>query len=409
MIRFDELPPDQLLLKQKLIETMSIIEKVSAEKIELADERNVAITQRDAALHENEKLLLILSHIGLPARTISMRRICRSTRWIPVPRARNPEKSNGHVAAAAAMPSILATEKGSRRKPLSLKPVLDAEPSWEACDRLVSEIANLGSAEAAIEWAGRSLGAKNTLTAEDARAVEAAFRGRMQVLEVSSPNAVPPEMPPPPAETAAEPVSASPADPSAPIDAPAPVRKPPKQRKRQGSRISIEGVDGHGDGPCRALVTPRRCRMRPATLRGPQPAVRAARALGLKVSHEFTVPLAVPHPSPRASPRGRRGSMVEQGRHRSHANRTRILAAHPGTSSHGDWQPGASGPKGRRIGRGMERGRGKRAFPFAAPRRRRQHRPMTSFRQFEANPRNALPSTARRRPAADAAECPASV
>jgi transposase len=61
MIRFDDLPSDPLLLKQKLIETTSIIAKVSAEKVALADERNVAIAQRDSALQENEKLLLILS------------------------------------------------------------------------------------------------------------------------------------------------------------------------------------------------------------------------------------------------------------------------------------------------------------------------------------------------------------
>ena len=61
MIRFDDLPSDPLLLKQKLIETTLIIEKVSAEKIAMADERDVAIAQRDAALQENEKLLLILS------------------------------------------------------------------------------------------------------------------------------------------------------------------------------------------------------------------------------------------------------------------------------------------------------------------------------------------------------------
>jgi transposase len=61
MIRFDDLPSDPLLLKQKLIETMSIVEKVSTEKVALAGERNVAIAQRDAALQETEKLLLILS------------------------------------------------------------------------------------------------------------------------------------------------------------------------------------------------------------------------------------------------------------------------------------------------------------------------------------------------------------
>jgi hypothetical protein len=61
MIRFNDLPSNPLLLKQKLIETTSIIAKVSAEKVALADERNVAIAQRDSALQENEKLLLILS------------------------------------------------------------------------------------------------------------------------------------------------------------------------------------------------------------------------------------------------------------------------------------------------------------------------------------------------------------
>ena len=47
----------------------------------------------------------------------------------------------------------------------------------------------LDAADAAIEWAGQNLGAKNTLTAEDASIVEAAFRDRMRVLE---PEAYPP-------------------------------------------------------------------------------------------------------------------------------------------------------------------------------------------------------------------------
>ncbi len=61
MIRLDDLPSDPVLLKHKLIAMASVIENVSAEKIVLADERNVAVAQRDAALQENEKLLLILS------------------------------------------------------------------------------------------------------------------------------------------------------------------------------------------------------------------------------------------------------------------------------------------------------------------------------------------------------------
>src|SRR5260221_10122306 len=50
-------------------------------------------------------------------------------------------------------------------------------------DRLVAEIAGLGSVDVAVEWARGSIAAKNTLTAEDAGAVETAFRDRMQVLQ----------------------------------------------------------------------------------------------------------------------------------------------------------------------------------------------------------------------------------
>ena len=76
-------------------------------------------------------------------------------------------------------------------------------------DQLVNEIAVLDAADAAIEWAGQNLGAKNTLTAEDASIVEAAFRDRMQVLEPEAypPNPAPSEPPTPPAETAPQPGS----------------------------------------------------------------------------------------------------------------------------------------------------------------------------------------------------------
>jgi hypothetical protein len=214
---------------------------------------------------------------------------------------RNPEKMNGH-AATAATPPVAVVGNGSRRKPPAPNPVLDAEASAAVRDRLVQQIAAVESAEAAIEWAGRSLGAKNTLAIEDACTVEVAFRDRMQVLEpeASSPNPAPPEMPPPAAETAVPIESASPADPLAPADA----HELRKQRKCQGSRISIDGVDGV------ALVKPRRCRdkdhlrfiaAQPCTVCGRQPCeahhLRFAqpRALGRKVSDEFTVPLCRVH------------------------------------------------------------------------------------------------------------------
>ena len=61
MICFDDLPSDPLLLKQKLIEIAAIVEALSKEKTVLTGERDAALAQRDATLHENEKLLLLLS------------------------------------------------------------------------------------------------------------------------------------------------------------------------------------------------------------------------------------------------------------------------------------------------------------------------------------------------------------
>jgi hypothetical protein len=65
-------------------------------------------------------------------------------------------------------------------------PVLDAEAS-AACSRLTAEIASIGSVGAVIKWVRRNIGAKNTLKAEDAGAVESAFRDRMELLESQSP------------------------------------------------------------------------------------------------------------------------------------------------------------------------------------------------------------------------------
>jgi hypothetical protein len=43
-----------LLLKQKLVEIAAMAEALSAEKIELAGERDVALAQREATLQETE-------------------------------------------------------------------------------------------------------------------------------------------------------------------------------------------------------------------------------------------------------------------------------------------------------------------------------------------------------------------
>src|SRR5712675_1489458 len=92
----------------------------------------------------------------------------------------NPERPNGHAGATDSSPPY---RKGSPRRLRSSVPILNAEASAAMRDRLAAEIAGLGSTDVAVEWARGSIAAKNTLTGEDAGAVETAFRDRMQVLE----------------------------------------------------------------------------------------------------------------------------------------------------------------------------------------------------------------------------------
>ena len=64
----------------------------------------------------------------------------------------------------------------------SVKPI-EAEASAALCRQLLTELAEIASAEQAGSWAQRVLGAKNSLTAADARQVEGAFRARLATLE----------------------------------------------------------------------------------------------------------------------------------------------------------------------------------------------------------------------------------
>ena len=61
MVIRDDLPFDVRLLKQKIVEAARVVEKLQTEKQALSKERDEAIARCDAAVQENEKLLLILS------------------------------------------------------------------------------------------------------------------------------------------------------------------------------------------------------------------------------------------------------------------------------------------------------------------------------------------------------------
>jgi hypothetical protein len=71
------------------------------------------------------------------------------------------------------------------------RPILNAEASAEARDRLLREIVKLPSSEAAGEWARNVLPIKNTLTARDARLIETAFAFRMSALQEKNPEPEP--------------------------------------------------------------------------------------------------------------------------------------------------------------------------------------------------------------------------
>jgi hypothetical protein len=213
----------------------------------------------------------------------------------------HPKRMNGGAEAAA--PS--AVGNALRRHQQPSKPLLDAGASGPVRDRLVNEIAALDAAEIAIEWAGQNLGAKNTLTAEDASTVEAAFRDRMRVLQPETYlNPAPSEPPNDRAETAQESAYTSSVNLSPSANARVLVRGPRNQGKRQASRMRIEGASNPASPKLRRRRDKEHLRfiaVQPCTVCGRQPCeahhLRFAqpRALGRRVSDEFTVPLCRVH------------------------------------------------------------------------------------------------------------------
>jgi hypothetical protein len=176
---------------------------------------------------------------------------------------------------------------GSVHKPRQPKPVLAPEPSAELRDQLVAEIHDLKDTDDLALWAHRRLSAKNALTADDARAVEAAYQA---VLDATNRDAQgQPEVPgqsSEPRSTSSENeaavVNGSAADDQKPTTAEtvSPLRKSVRRR----NKVHLAFVAAQ---PC--LV----CQRSPCDahhLKFAQP-----RTLGRKVSDEFTVPLCRDH------------------------------------------------------------------------------------------------------------------
>jgi ERF superfamily len=173
---------------------------------------------------------------------------------------------------------------GSVHKPRQPKPVLAAEPSAILRQQLVAEIRDLKDGDDLALWAHRRLPAKNTLTADDAGVLEAAYQAVLDAIGVQSPAAPDPiQSPAPPKSenqnTAANGSTAAGQEPST-AKTVSPIRK--EVRRRNKAHLAFVAAQ-----PC--LV----CRRSPCDahhLKFAQP-----RSLGRKVSDEFTVPLCREH------------------------------------------------------------------------------------------------------------------
>jgi len=196
----------------------------------------------------------------------------------PTNRSPDPEKPKapGHGRLNGGQSS--SAQHRSDAKPA--KGLLGPEASAQLRDRLLAELTGLGSGDDLAIWAHRCLGEKNKLTAADAARVEAAFQARLVTLPAAAANA-------------SEGQDAAPA-------------ALPGGSGRQNARRRSQAVDKS----LLALPEPRRVRDRDhvrsvarqsCLICGRQPAdahhLRFAqtRALGRKVSDEFTVPLCRGH------------------------------------------------------------------------------------------------------------------
>jgi hypothetical protein len=183
------------------------------------------------------------------------------------------QASNGHAHATGASANSHRRAAVARLVP----PILAADLSAQLRARMLEELDCLQSSDEAAEWASRSLPAKNTLTVADAHLVEDGFRVKMAALEEAQP-----------AEPAEDSRSPNPATPNT-------QESPPTGRRRSRGPIAPKTIRLR-DKDHRKFVASQPCLLcgrLPADahhLRFAQP-----RALGRKVSDEFTVPVCRVH------------------------------------------------------------------------------------------------------------------
>jgi hypothetical protein len=202
-------------------------------------------------------------------------------------------------------------------------------------DQLMAELKNLNSAEEATNWAHGVLGAKNSLTEADAEDIERAFEAQLTIIVTEAAGG--------PSTQKGEP----------------PIPRPGRGKKRRQASAVDKSV--------LALPALRRIRDRdhvktvakqPCLVCGRRPAdvhhlrFAQSRALGRKVSDEFTVPLCRGHHR-EVHRCGDEAAWWKKGRYRSDCHGARPLVGNPSTATKHD--PQRSIEARRRWQRGPEK------------------------------------------------------
>jgi hypothetical protein len=213
---------------------------------------------------------------------------------------------NGH-SVGTANPGPFAPGSGSHRKPRvhSSKLILAPDASAQLRNQLLAELSGLAAVEDMIAWAHRTLSIKNTLGADDARAIEGSFADQMQVLDGQPGPMQPGEAPT--GEAVAGSGSAAPSNPSGTEGTETLAHAPPHVGEGRGKRVRSPGVV---DKSVLSIAEPRRYRnkehlrfvmQQPCLVCGRTPSdphhlrFMQPRALGRKVSDEFVAPLCRTH------------------------------------------------------------------------------------------------------------------
>jgi ERF superfamily len=177
-----------------------------------------------------------------------------------------------------------ASRKGKAIRPPRI--VLATDQSEALRDRLLAELADLKSADEAAGWVHKNLPAKNTLAHADAETVEASFRKRLAAIEGGQPSTWIPEVVENSSAKQLQEQSQTLNGPGAPAPAATRVRR----RSLATKTIRLRDKEH-----CKFVAT------QPCLVCGRTPAeahhIRFAqpRALGRKVSDEYTVPVCRVH------------------------------------------------------------------------------------------------------------------